>query len=98
MICEHLQPLEKELISKGINELHRGQPWTDHCREWVYYDCFLDAEKIKLRLQLPTFVEHYYNDDPVSGLEEGLFCNECEDAIIGYHHSLKNKKEAETIS
>lgn len=97
MICTHLHPLEKELTEKGIPELYRGQPWTENCREWVYYDCFLDAGKLISRLHLPACVEPYSNDDPKSGLEEGLVCNQCFDAIIGHHHSLKNKKNAETI-
>lgn len=97
MICEHLQPLEKELIAKDIKETFRGQPWTKNCREWVYYDCFLDTEKIKLRLQLPEFITAHQNNDPVSGLEEGLVCNACFDAIIGHHHLLKNKIQAEIV-
>jgi hypothetical protein len=48
-MCEHLTALENELKSKGLKETYRGQPWSGNCREWVYYDCVLDVEKLKSR-------------------------------------------------
>jgi hypothetical protein len=49
MLCEHLQPLEKEILEAGIKETFRGEAWTKNCREWVYFDCYLDRESIKKR-------------------------------------------------
>ena len=83
--CEHLRPLEKEIQATGIKETFRGQAWTDNCREWVYFDCYLDVEKIRERFQLPLFVETHVNEDPKSGYEEGLVCSQCKDGIMGYH-------------
>lgn len=40
-MCEHLIGLDKELKSLGIRETYRGQPWSENCREWAYYDCVL---------------------------------------------------------
>jgi len=66
-MCEHLQTLEQEIKAKGIKETSRGQAWTDNCREWVYFDCYLDTEKIKSRLSLPEFIVRHVNEDPKSG-------------------------------
>ena len=43
MLCDHLKPLEAELKQSGIKEAYRGQAWSHNCREWVYFDCHLDA-------------------------------------------------------
>ena len=82
-MCEHLSVLENELKALGIKEIQRGQVWSDNCREWIYYDCYFDSSSIIRRLELPDFVNHHSNDDPRSGLEEGLFCSQCKDAIMG---------------
>ena len=93
-MCEHLIQLEQELIQQKIKETFRGQAWSDNCREWVYYDCYFDIEKVRKRFSLPDFVKHYYNDDIKSGLEEGFICEKCKDAIIGLNSRFRaeNKK------
>jgi len=97
-MCIHLFPLEQEIKSKGIRETFRGQAWTDNCREWIYFDCYLDVEQIKQRLALPDFIEHHVNEDPKSGYEEGLVCTLCHDAIIGYHRVYTAGKDVITIT
>jgi len=52
MVCEHLQPLEAELQAAGVRETFRGKPWSANCREWVYFDCYLDKTSIRKRMQL----------------------------------------------
>lgn len=84
-MCEHLAELENELKSKGIKETYRGQPWSDNCREWVYYDCVLDAEKLKSRHNFPACVIISRNDDQRSGRELGFYCEQCHDAVMGFH-------------
>jgi hypothetical protein len=92
-MCEHLLPLENELKSLGIRETYRGQPWSDNCREWVYFDCVLDVDSLRARFQLPAFVEAYQNDDERSGLEAGLVCAQCHDAIVGVHPRIGASKQ-----
>jgi hypothetical protein len=43
MTCEHLRPLEQAMIDAGMKETFRGQAWSNNCREWVYFDCFIDT-------------------------------------------------------
>ena len=84
-MCKHLAELENELKSKGIKETYRGQPWSDNCREWVYYDCVLDVEKIKSRYNFAPCVTISRNDDQRSGRELGFYCEQCYDAVMGLH-------------
>lgn len=85
MICEHLQPLESELTQLGIKETYRGQAWSSNCREWVYFDCFLDCESIRQRLNLPALIESHVNNDSKSGQERGLVCTVHKDGVIGLY-------------
>lgn len=84
-MCEHLIELDSELKATGIKETYRGKAWSDNCREWVYYDCVLDLEKIEQRHKFPSFVERHRNDDNKSGMEAGFVCNICKDAVMGVH-------------
>lgn len=83
MVCRHLYPLEQALLAAGIEETYRGQPWSRNCREWVYFDAELDTDTIAQRFQLPDCVEVAENTDPKSGIERGLFCTLCNDAVMG---------------
>ena len=84
-MCEHLNPLEQELSQRRISVTYRGSPWSQNCREWVYYDCVLDTESLRRRMSLPAFVVVHTNSDIKSGLEHGFECQECRDAIMGVH-------------
>jgi len=92
ILCEHLQSLEADLLSAGIKEIFRGQAWSANCREWVYFDCVLNTQTLRRRYYLPDFVIHSQNDDRKSGLEAGLVCTVCKDAIMGIHISLSKGK------
>ncbi|CAN5518197.1 hypothetical protein BH10ACI2_BH10ACI2_06840 [soil metagenome] len=83
MVCEHLSALEHELIQNGAVELSRGSPWSKNCREWVYFDVFLDTTALIKRFDFGPEVEFHENTDPRSGLERGLVCSVCHDAVIG---------------
>jgi hypothetical protein len=85
MICEHLRDLELAIASAGIDETCRGQPWSQNCREWVYYDCLLDMAAIRDSFDFTPCVVDHRNDDPRSGLEAGFVCEQCHDAIMGVH-------------
>lgn len=84
-MCEHLQELDEYLMKSGVKETFRGQAWSDNCREWVYYDCVLDIEKLKAQFNFPPFIVLHENTDPKSGTEKGFFCEECLDGIMGLH-------------
>ena len=90
MVCEHLRELENELLSSGVKETFRGQPWSDNCREWVYFDVCLDLEKLRERFDLDECVkdhEHYGTHD---GQEAGFYCEVHKDGVMGFHRkSLK---------
>ncbi len=83
MTCGHLRRLEEELLAAGIKETYRGTPWTENCREWVYFDVVLDTTSIAARIDLAPCVVVHENLDPRSGTELGFFCSDCKDAIIG---------------
>ena len=85
MLCEHLRDLELAIISAGIAETYRGQPWSQNCREWVYFDCLLDTATIRTTFDFAPCVVDHTNEDPRSGLESGFACKQCHDAIMGVH-------------
>lgn len=91
-MCEHLIQLEKELKSLGIKETFRGQPWSNNCREWVYFDCVFEMEKIRKRYNFPSFIESHVNNDGKSGLEAGFVCDQCKDGLIGVHPNVGKGK------
>jgi hypothetical protein len=92
LACEHLQALEADILLAGVQETFRGKAWSANCREWVYFDCVLDVEKLHYRYKLPDFVLVHSNDDRKSGLEAGLVCTICKDAVIGIHQSLSKDR------
>jgi hypothetical protein len=85
MVCKHLAQLERELLAAGVSLTFRGQAWTSNCREWAYFACVLDRPAIRERLSLPDCVRDHDNDDSRSGLESGLVCTACWDAVVGIH-------------
>ena len=93
MLCEHLRDIEKELIFAGYKETFRGKPWTNNCREWVYFEVELDIEKLKERFELSSHVDIHENPDPKSGSERGIVCKLCHDAIMGKISSAKRFPE-----
>ena len=94
MVCKHLIKLEKELLAKGIKETHRGKVWTKNCREWVYFDCYLNLASIRKRLCLDECVKDHIHFGTHDGTEAGFVCNIHKDAIMGFHKIFsKNKLE-----
>jgi hypothetical protein len=87
MTCEHLRELEAEMISVGLRETFRGAAWSEGCREWVYFDCWLDRPSIRRRLALADCVHDHDHLGTHSGQEAGFVCIRCNDAIMGVHKS-----------
>lgn len=84
MVCEHLQPLERALLDAEIAVTFRGQAWSKNCREWVYFDAFLDVDAIRREFALPDFVTTHSHRGTHDGQEAGLVCSRCHDAIVGF--------------
>ncbi len=85
MTCEHLRPLEDELIARGIAETFRGEPWEKGTREWVYFACVLDLSSLRTRLALAPCVADHAHRGTHDGSEAGFTCEEHHDAIMGVH-------------
>ncbi len=83
MVCEHLADLEQALLRSGAEPSYRGQTWTLDCREWVYFDVVLDIPALREQFDFAPCVRLHENTDPRSGLERGLECILCHDAVIG---------------
>jgi hypothetical protein len=84
-MCEHLQKLEDHLRSLGVTETWRGQPWSENCREWIYFECVLSVPDLKEKLGLEPFVTEHDYYDLKAGSELGLVCEHCDDGIMGVH-------------
>lgn len=83
MVCHHLRVLELALHAAQIRETSRGTPWSQNCREWVYFAVRLDVEALQRRFTFPSCVVVHENTDERSGLEMGFVCEECHDAVMG---------------
>jgi hypothetical protein len=83
MTCEHLNPLEQAIIATGIRETFRGKAWSLNCREWVYFDCFIDTAAVRQSLTIPSCVVDHSHRGTHDGQEKGFVCSECHDAIMG---------------
>jgi hypothetical protein len=84
MICEHLRGVEQLLTSRGAREIYRGSPWTQRCREWVYFDTVLDLDALRAKLDLGAEVIEHVNRDRRSGTERGFVCTVHDDAVMGW--------------
>lgn len=91
MVCEHLAPVEQALLNEGIPVTFRGQAWSRNCREWVYFDCFLDIAAIRARHALPACVHDHAHRGTHDGQERGLVCMQCHDAIMGFYERVAAK-------
>jgi len=83
MTCEHLRPLEHAIIARGIRETYRGKAWSQNCREWVYFDCFIDTAAVRRSLAIPGWVVEHSHRGTHDGEERGFVCSHCHDAIMG---------------
>lgn len=83
MTCEHLKPLEDAILAAGIRVTFRGQAWSQNCREWVYFDAFLDTAAVRELMAFPACVEDHAHRGTHDGQERGLVCTDCHDAIMG---------------
>lgn len=87
MICEHLRPVEQAILANGIRETYRGQAWSQNCREWVYFDCFIDTDAVRCSHSLPSCVEDHAHRGTHDGQERGFVCSACHDAVMGRYEA-----------
>lgn len=92
MVCEHLSSVEQALVASGANVTFRGQAWSQNCREWVYFDCYLDLAAVRKHFVLPAFVQDHSHSGTHDGQELGLVCNQCHDAIVGLYQPAAGKQ------
>src|SRR5262249_35811340 len=70
-------------IAAGIRETFRGGAWSNDCREWVSFDCVIDA--VRRRFALAACVSEHSHRGTHDGEERGLVCKECHDGVMGHH-------------
>jgi hypothetical protein len=85
MLCEHLRELEAAILARGIEETYRGTPWTNRCREWVYFACFIHLEETREQFSLADCVQDHEHCGTHDGQEAGFVCSACNDAVMGLH-------------
>jgi hypothetical protein len=83
--CEHLRALEGALAERGFKESFRGQAWSKACREWVYFDVYLDREAIRARFRFDDCVVDHEHLGTHDGAEEGFVCSIHHDGVMGIH-------------
>lgn len=83
MTCRHLNELEAAIQTRGIRETFRGKAWSDNCREWVYFDCYIDLAAVRKAFELTDCVRDHIHRGTHDGAERGFVCGECHDAIMG---------------
>jgi hypothetical protein len=83
MMCDHLRDLEQAILAQGIRETFRGRAWSQRCREWVYFDCFIDLDAVRSRHSLADCVHDHVHRGTHDGEERGFVCSQCDDALMG---------------
>lgn len=83
MTCKHLRSVEQAILARGIRETFRGPAWSRNCREWVYFDCFIDIAAVRSNFALDDCVQDHLHRGTHDGQERGFVCSECHDGIMG---------------
>lgn len=83
MTCEHLRELESAIIARGVRETFRGAAWSNNCREWVYFDCYLDLEAARKAFTFAACVHDHTHRGTHDGEERGLVCAAHHDGVMG---------------
>lgn len=100
MTSEHLIKLEQFCQENKIAETYRGENPYDNSKpgEWVYFDCYFDAEKIRARFNFPDTIKYHEYDGLSAGQESGFVDDLTNDAVLGnhpYYDKQGNKKRLE---
>ena len=71
------------MLEQGLPQTYRGQPWSMNCRQWVYFDCYIDTAAVRRRFDLAPCVSEHAHRGTHDGQERGFVCAECHDGIMG---------------
>jgi hypothetical protein len=92
MVCEHLRVLDEELTRLGVEVIYRDEkPWSENCRCWTRFACYLDLASIRARLRLAECVTDWEFKDHWQGEERGFVCETCQDAVIGDYQKIPGR-------
>jgi hypothetical protein len=91
MVCEHLKDVEAAMLAQNLRATFRGQAWSNNCREWVYFDAWLDNAAIRSSFTLAPCVQDHSHRGTHDGQESGLVCETCHDALMGYLQPVAGK-------
>lgn len=86
-ICEHLAPMLHHLITEGRKIVSCGQPWSNNCHLWIYFDSVLDCEGLLGKFDGADAVEIHDHRGTHDGAERGLYCRVHHDGLMGMHPS-----------
>jgi len=71
------------MLARGIRETFRGAAWSLNCREWVYFDCFIDMAAVCSKFALADCVQEHVHRGTHDGQERGFVCAQCHDGVMG---------------
>ena len=77
--------MEHAIIARGFRETFRGQAWSNNCREWVYFDCFIDTDAVRDDFVFADCVKEHVHRGAHDGQERGFVCERCLDGIMGLY-------------
>jgi hypothetical protein len=83
MTCKHLRQIEQAIQARWIRETSRGQAWSRNCREWVYFDCYIDTAAVRRSFKLASCVIEHKHHGTHDGSERGFYCKKCDDGVMG---------------
>jgi hypothetical protein len=84
-LCEHLAAAAQYILGKGAKVVSCGQPWSENCHIWAYFDALLDCEKLIRGLHLDSCIKIHDHRGSHEGSERGLVCTIHKDAVMGPH-------------
>lgn len=73
------------MLAAGIKATFRGQAWSKNCREWVYFECYIDAAGVRQNFVLADCVKEHSHRGTHDGQESGFVCRQCWDGIMGVY-------------
>jgi hypothetical protein len=68
-------------------ETFRGHAWSNNCREWVYFDCFIDTASARKKFAFVPCVSEHAHRGTHDGEERGFVCSTCWDGIMGAYEA-----------
>ncbi len=83
--CPHLEPLERELETRGVALGEGGRsPYSD-AGVWFPVECVFDGSALRARLHIPAAITYDEYDGHVAGSDATWYCWQCSRAIMGLH-------------